>query len=75
MELVVTSPFPPSVNMYLGKRVVGSGKRAYVQVYETIKAKAYKREFKKILREESYKQKQETINQLKEGFFRTLNKI
>ena len=25
--------------------------------------------------EESYKQKQETINQLKEGFFRTLNKI
>lgn len=57
MELVVTSPMPPSVNMYLGKRVVGSGKKAYVQVYETAKAKAYKREFKKILREESHKQK------------------
>lgn len=55
--LVVTSPMPPSVNLYLGKRVVGSGKRAYVQVYETAKAKAYKKEFKKILQEESYKQK------------------
>ena len=57
MVLEVCSPMPPSVNLYLGKRVVGSGKKAYVQVYETAKAKAYKKEFKKILREEAYKQK------------------
>lgn len=49
VKLKVTSPMPPSVNLYLGKRVVGSGKKAYVQVYETAKAKAYKREFKKII--------------------------
>lgn len=51
MRLDLVSPMPPSVNMYLGKRVAGYGKSAYVQVYETAKAKTYKREFKKIIRE------------------------
>lgn len=40
-----TCPLPPSVNEYLGKRVAYNPitKKPFVQVYETAKAKAYKK--------------------------------
>jgi crossover junction endodeoxyribonuclease RusA len=34
--------FPPSVNHYLGERIVGSGKKKFVQKYPTTRAKAYR---------------------------------
>lgn len=46
-----TCPLPPSVNEYLGKRVAYNPitKRPFVHVYETTKAKAFKRHMAKVL--------------------------
>lgn len=46
-----TCPLPPSVNEYLGKRVAYNPitKKYYVQVYETAKAKAFKKHMVKVL--------------------------
>ena len=52
MEARFTSPLPPSVNDYLGKKVAYSFGKPYVLVYETIKAKAYKKRMQKILQRE-----------------------
>ena len=49
MILEFTSPMPPSVNDYLGKKVARMGKASYVQVYETAKAKEYKRYMNKLI--------------------------
>ena len=49
MELNFTSPLPMSVNDYLGKKVAFVGGKTYVQVYETPKAKQYKKYMKSLL--------------------------
>lgn len=49
MILEFSSPMPPSVNDYLGKKVARMGKCSYVQVYETAKAKEYKRYMNKLI--------------------------
>lgn len=48
-QIKFISPLPPSVNSYLGKRVAYSGGKAFVQVYETAEAKAYKKHMKKVI--------------------------
>ena len=54
-----TCPLPPSVNEYLGKRVAYNPitRKPFVQVYETAKAKAFKRHMTKVLQRavESFK--------------------
>lgn len=42
-------PFPDSVNSYTKYRVVGSGKRAFVQSYKSPKAKTFEKAFQKYL--------------------------
>lgn len=50
-QLSFTCPLPPSVNSYLGKRVVYNPitHKPYVQVYETKEAKAFKKHMVKVL--------------------------
>lgn len=49
--MTFTCPIPPSVNDYLGKRVAYNPitRKNFVQVYETAKAKAFKRHMVKVL--------------------------
>src|SRR5699024_12820868 len=42
-------PFPDSVNSYTKYRVVGSGKRAFVQSYKSPKAKTFEKAFQEYL--------------------------
>lgn len=53
-ELKLTTPLPPSVNDYLGKKVAFNPftKRYYVQAYETMKAKEFKKAVKYIVNRE-----------------------
>lgn len=57
-ELKLTTPLPPSVNDYLGKKIGFNPitKRSYVQVYETTKAKEFKRAVQYIVKRELPKQ-------------------
>lgn len=50
-HMMFTCPLPPSVNEYLGKRVAYNPitKRPFVQVYETNKARAFKKHMSKVL--------------------------
>ncbi|MEG0908741.1 MAG: RusA family crossover junction endodeoxyribonuclease [Bacilli bacterium] len=50
MILKFTSPMPPSVNDYLGKKVAQMGRASYVQVYETTKAREYKKYMQKLIK-------------------------
>lgn len=51
MEIKFTCKLPPSVNTYLGKSVVWIAGRPTVHIYETAKAKAYKKYLNKIVKE------------------------
>lgn len=55
MKSSFTCPLPPSVNEYLGKRVAFSGGRYFVQVYETTKAKEFKKYMKMLIQREVIK--------------------
>lgn len=48
--MIFTSPVPPSVNNYLGKRVAYKGKVPYVHVYKTNEAKKFDSYLQKVIK-------------------------
>lgn len=52
MKLHLTTTLPPSVNHYLGTRVVLKNGKPMAMVYETKEAKDYKKKFKKYIEEQ-----------------------
>lgn len=56
MQLKLTLPLPPSINEYLGYRVVYIGGRPISQPFETKKAKDYKRYVKTVVKREIQRQ-------------------
>lgn len=51
-KLYLVSPLPPSVNHYLGTRVVYKNRKPMAVVYETKEAKKYKKNFKEYIKEQ-----------------------
>ena len=52
MKLHLTTPLPPSVNHYLGTKIINKNGRPMSILYETNEARKYKKQFKKYIEEQ-----------------------